>query len=752
MIRKLLFAAPILLTALAGSAQVEFRVADQIRLGELRSALSDNNRRLLPGSAVSPLLADLDEASENVQVIIRYDSESALDAIRNRGGEIVSLVGTRTAIGSVPVDKAADVAAAEGVRGAKLSVKLKHTNMKALPFSHVNDVHQGNGLDMPYDGTGVIVGLYDSGIDPNHINFCDENGDPRIKLFLGYPQRASAVPEICDTPQKIRDFTSDDKEESHGTHVLGIISGSFNDSSDPDAPDYRGVAPGAEIFAAGGPGYEVQILDAAERFGQYVREQGKPGVFNLSFGDNVGPHDGSDEFTEALNDIAEKYDLVVCLSAGNERDTPISIIKELTDQDPYVKTLALKGPESSYVGSYFQCYSPVEIWGEDDTPFEVSLDIVDITNDGEVVYSFGVPTEKAAYVAQGSNISNYVDTSNAEIIRSGTDFQNIYSNSFMGGICGVNGYNNRYTAQLAMFLNAKSYTYARKNFVRITVKGVPGKKIFMYCDGTYMNLGNNGIQGLDVPDGAGTNSNMASGPNTLCVGSYVTANVDGSGYPDGTIGDVSYFSSYGETPDGRTMPDICTPGQVIISSRNTHMSRYGEALYYWPIEYTYTDKGKLKSYYWTPCAGTSQASPHMAGIAALWRQANPNLSYSQIIDIARQTATEPEFSSVGWGHGKVDALAGVKKSLMTSDIATLPADSPEALMIMNNGGATFDIFSPAQDRLSAAIYSLQGVKIMQSRADNGTLTIDASTLQPGVYVLKANSTAATRTLKFKVGN
>lgn len=741
-----------LLSALAGSAQVEFRVADQIRLGELRSALSDDSRRLLPGSAGKTILSDLDAVSGSVQVIIRYDSESALDAVRERGGEIVSLVGTRTAIVSVPVDKATAVAAAEGVRGAQLSAKLKHSNMTALPFSHVNDVHQGNGLDMPYDGTGVIVGLYDSGLDPNHINFRDEDGEPRIKLFLGYPDSNSAAPEVCDTPEKIKAFRSDDSGESHGTHVLGIMSGSFKDDSGTEAPDYRGVAPGADIFAAGGPGYSVQILDALERFGQYAREQGKPGVFNLSFGDNVGPHDGSDEFTEAINDIAEKYDLVVCLSAGNERDTPISIIKELTDQDPYVKTLALKGPNSSYIGTYFQCYSPVEIWCEDDTPFEVSLDIIDLTSNGEVVYTFPVPTDKISFLAQGSTINQLIDTSGAELIRYGTEFHDIYSGSFMGGTCGVNGYNNRYTAQLALYLNAKSASLARKNFVRINVKGVPGKKIFMYCDGTYMTLGSNGLEGLDVPDGAGTNSNMASGPNTLCVGSYVTANVDGSGYPEGTIGDVSYFSSYGETPDGRAMPDICTPGQVIISSRNSYMSTYGENLYYYPLEYSYTDTGKLKTYYWTSCAGTSQASPHMAGIAALWRQANPNLSYSQIIDIARSTATEPGFESVGWGHGKVDALAGVKQSLMTSDIAALPVDSPEAMMITYPGDGIVEIFSPAQDAVSAAIYSLQGVKMMQCKADKGTLTIDTSTLQPGTYVLKANATVATRTLKFSVAN
>ena len=50
----------------------------------------------------------------------------------------------------------------------------------------------------------------------------------------------------------------------------------------------------------------MQILDALERIGKYASEQGKPCVMNLSFGDNLESHDGTDEFTEAINDIAEK--------------------------------------------------------------------------------------------------------------------------------------------------------------------------------------------------------------------------------------------------------------------------------------------------------------------------------------------------------------------------------------------------------------------------------------------------------------
>ena len=72
--------------------------------------------------------------------------------------------------------------------------------------------------------------------------------------------------------------------------------------------------------------------------------------------------------------------------------------------------------------------------------------------------------------------------------------------------------------------------------------------------------------------------------------------------------------------------------------------------------------------YWGVMSGTSMSAPTVAGIIALWMQADPNLSVAEIKDILAQTAIRDSYT-MGPKHdrfgpnGKIDAMAGMRMVL-----------------------------------------------------------------------------------------
>lgn len=115
---------------------------------------------------------------------------------------------------------------------------------------------------------------------------------------------------------------------------------------------------------------------------------------------------------------------------------------------------------------------------------------------------------------------------------------------------------------------------------------------------------------------------------------------------DATVGGwpIASFSSRGPTlctPDGSAAikPDIAAPGVDVLSSRPN--DNYGTS------------------------SGTSMATPHVNGVVALLRQADPELSVERIKQIIYDTAFDlgqgGEDNAYGWGM--VDAFAAVEMAL-----------------------------------------------------------------------------------------
>ncbi len=129
---------------------------------------------------------------------------------------------------------------------------------------------------------GVKVAILDTGIDANH-------------------------PDLAGRIKETKDFTEAGipDDVGHGTHVAGIIAGS--------GPE-PGVAPDADLYIGrvceswGCP--ESSIIAGME----WAALLGAK-VINMSLGG--GPTDGTDEMSQAVNQLSAKYGVLFVVSAGN---------------------------------------------------------------------------------------------------------------------------------------------------------------------------------------------------------------------------------------------------------------------------------------------------------------------------------------------------------------------------------------------------------------------------------------------------
>lgn len=106
---------------------------------------------------------------------------------------------------------------------------------------------------------------------------------------------------------------------------------------------------------------------------------------------------------------------------------------------------------------------------------------------------------------------------------------------------------------------------------------------------------------------------------------------------------IAHFSSRGPTSDGRVKPDITFPGVDIVAPRARS-----------------TAMGRVVDEYYTEASGTSMATPHAAGAAALILQANPDLTPAQVKEVLMRTAVSLGEDANAQGAGRADVYRAVR--------------------------------------------------------------------------------------------
>lgn len=589
-------------------------------------------------------------------------------------------------------------------------------NNTARSATSVDKVHQDTELPQSFTGKGVIVGVVDGGFDPNHIMFKDADNNMRVKKFWNYTvnERTGKVTTNTYTGSSLTSFTSDDNSATHATHVTGIAAGSYNYGK--TGTQYYGMAPEADILMAGGDLTDDVILMGAKAMIDYAKGEGKPLVINMSLGDNIGPHDGTDAFTSALNELAS--DNLICLAAGNEADLNIVVKKTLTSSDKTVRTTLIPTSDLLSEDSRYQAYCDVQVWASDNREFSVKFAMVNKTT-GSVIYSLE-GTTSMKYVSSG----NQYESGDAQ----NTQFTNAFPNSYAGLQKGLSSANNRYFAEMTFNLINKSAS-SKTYLPAIIVEGQPGQTIWIYNDAYYNEFSKSGLSGFDQVTTDGTISNMACGKNTIAVGAYSTRQSSWA-----ANGDIAYFSSWGNLADGRSLPHVSAPGVEMISSMSTpyyNSSNYSSI--YDPVAHSVTVSGK--KYTWTKMSGTSMATPVMTGVSALWLQANPQMTPKDVRETAMSTAASAP-ATTQWGAGKLDAYSGIKSILGLSSVENVIDRDDALFMVKHLEGNLFEVFMPGTGDLVVSLYDMGGRQVATASGSDEVL-LDAGGLTGGIYLLKA---------------
>lgn len=220
---------------------------------------------------------------------------------------------------------------ADGIKeiARRSDVKLVHLNKKIRSVQPIRTLTRsaralGEGIEwgvqsigaprvwdeLNIDGTGVTVGVIDSGVNYKHSAITQK--------FKAYDKDYG----IFGADKSYQDFVSDDRDLSdtshnHGTHVTGTILGSDGDAN------RIGVAPGAKYVAARAIGATSGDESSMIRAAQWImkpagRAENAPRVVNNSWG---GDSEESDWFAQ----IIEKWraaGIFPVFAAGNTSDYP----------------------------------------------------------------------------------------------------------------------------------------------------------------------------------------------------------------------------------------------------------------------------------------------------------------------------------------------------------------------------------------------------------------------------------------------
>jgi len=181
----------------------------------------------------------------------------------------------------------------------------------------------------------------------------------------------------------------------------------------------------------------------------------------------------------------------------------------------------------------------------------------------------------------------------------------------------------------------------------------------------------------------------------------------------------AYYSNWG------SRIDVAAPGSDILSLRAAG-----------------TSMGQALDAYYTRADGTSMASPHVAGLAALVLSLHPSWSVEEVRQAIRASATDKGFTGIDgdYGYGRVDAGAAVALAGVLEARIKSPADGTRVTgLVTLSGLARGNGFVRYRLERGSGPFPTSWSLLQESTSpvSGGTLgALDTSTLVDGIYTVR----------------
>lgn len=505
-------------------------------------------------------------------------------------------------------------------------------------------VHVGLDLPMPYTGKGIITGLVDIGLEYTHPSFRNESGDStRIlqawaqNLKVGkHPNGFDYGVEFVGQRELYQAQFDSMVGPSHGTIVLGCMAAGGYGSEGK----YKGIAPASDIIAITSNYQESSLFDGMIYFFNETQKRGKRGVFNLSWGSQIGPHDGTSLFDQSMDSLINTGAVVIG-AAGNWGETKLHLKHPNTASS--TTTLIKQGNSSDF--------SICDIWGQPLSRFSVQLHAIDKTSGSVTHSSYVYPTQSNA-----DSLYRFVfgkDTTTIYIINTARDARNKRPNSFVAFRHDPAKTNHQIALTITSSRN-EVHAWGGQN-ASFTNQLENGGTMPNYTDGnTEYTIGELG----------GTSKNLLTAGSHLSRSAFVNIGSERRKLSVDS-GMVTRFSSQGPTLDGRIKPEITAPTGAAFPA-----NRFSP--WYKPVtsqELIIQDglfQRNDSTWCWIVDEATSFSAPIVSGAAALLLEADPTLTGTQIKDRIIKAAKNDAFTgniattgSNKWGWGKLNIYQAI---------------------------------------------------------------------------------------------